>query len=589
MISEHLIFVILALLFLRVFKKYNRRELVGLAIFTILFSILMGRYLTRFRKKSKGSDKVVTNKVSTNQEVSKVDDSSKDDENVAIKKSGEKSSKFDIDSIRPIIERNIGNNFDDIVLENDEIIAHFSLNGGCISKVVLKKYKNHRGENVVLVDRKNIINFELVNLGINTYDLKFLANKLSDSELEFSLIDENHNIVILYKLGVENKFEILQTIKTVGNSEVNFTFDNILLQNEYNLDDCKNKSSINYFENDTVKSLYFSNNKKVEKISNCKWVAFKQKFFTSGFSPENQMNGEVFIRGNDRGVNESNLCAKLVSENNCFNIKYFFGPNKYKILQTFADSFGKNIYLGIPLVSSLNRYIILPFSEYLGEGISSVLVIVILVILIKLLILPINLKIYIITRKIKLLNEIINVLKEKYKNNQQRLAIEQINVYREFGVNPLSVLLYNIIQFPFIIAIYNFIPVEIMFRHSKFLWCNDISSSDYVFNLGFNIPFYGDNVSLSAVLMGLTILAYTFFSEISFDDMKNNESKTKIGVPHVFLMIFMVCISTKFCCALNIYYIFFNIVTFVTQILFAKYIKDDGFQHRVKVKINQIR
>ena len=462
------------------------------------------------------------------------------------------------------------------------------MNGGCISKIVLKKYKNHKGENVTLIDRTNVVNFELVNLGINTYDLKFLANRISDSKIVFSLMNPS-NIVISYELNKKNQFEILQTIRTTENSEINFTFNNILLQNEYNLDDCKNKSSINYFENNSMKSLYFSNDKKTKEINNCRWVSFKQKFFTSGFSSENKMSGEIYIKGTDKGVNESNLFAKLTSSNNYFKIKYFFGPNKYQILKSFTGSFEDNIYLGIPVVSSLNKYIILPFSEYVRGWASSIFVLLILVILIKLLILPINFKIYIITKRIRLINEIINILKEKYKNNQQKLVIEQINIFKEFGVNPLSILLYNIIQFPFIIAIYNFIPIEMMFRHSKFLWCNDISSNDYIFNLGFNIPFYGSQVSLSSILMGLTMLVYSFFSEASPVDMKTDGENSKIRLHHIFIMIFMVCMSVRFCCALNIYYIFFNIITLITQVLFSRYINDDKFQQMVNVKMNQIR
>ena len=498
----------------------SKENLIGIVILTILFSVFVmkngGGKNTNVITNDRVIDKIDNNKVETNE--------------------NSNPNVLEVDKIRSIKEKT--DEQLDIVLENEEMEAHFSKKGGCISKIILKNYKNHKDENVVLLDKTSVSNFKIIESDINTYDIDFITSKITEEEVVFKSINEKYNIVISYQLNNENKFEIKQTVKTNNNNKINFTFNNILAQQEFDIKDCKNKSAINYSENGEIKNLYFcQNDTKISKITNCEWVAFKQKFFISGICYNDKMKGELYIKDTNKGVTECNLIAEIESNNNNFELKYFFGPSKYNILKNFTNSFEKNIYLGFPIVSTFNKYIVLPFSEYIGEKTSCILIIFLLVILLKILVLPINIRIYIVTQKIKLLNKVIVILKEKYKNNQQRLAIEQINLYREFGINPLSVLLYNIVQFPFIIAIYNFIPIEMMFRHCSFLWCNDISSSDSVFNFGFNIPFYGDHISISSILMGLTMLFY-----LLFNDNQSEEGHNKIGLAHIFIMIFMICI-----------------------------------------------
>lgn len=550
----------------------SKENSIGIALLTLLLLLFMA-------KNGGGRSESINN--SNGNIKSNINNyGSKEDKNKEIKKNDNIS---DVDKIRLIKSKNINDESNEIVLENEAIKVYFSKTGGCISKVILKDYINNNSQSVTLLDKTNVINLKLADLDIDTYNLIFSVSKVSENEIVFSSTNDL-DIKISYKLDKKNKFVIKQVIDT-NSSDIKFLFNNILAQQEFDLNDCKNKSVINYFENGAFKSLVCSQNMKATaKVDDCQWIAFKQKFFTSGLFCKNKMKGELFIKDTNKGVRECNLSVGLMPCNRKCELDYFFGPNKYSILKSFADSFEKNMYLGPPIVSHFNTYVVLPLFEYIGHNIPKFFIILLLVLFIKLLILPINFKIYIITQKIKLLNKIIVILKEKYSNNQQMLAIEQVNLYREFGVNPLLVLLYNIIQFPFIIAIYNFIPIEIMFRHSKFLWCNDISASDSIVNFGFYIPFYGDHVSISSILMGLTMLLYFLLNGDQF-----NERSSKIGFTHIFIVGFMICISNRFCCALNIYYIFFNLFTFFVQFLFSRYIDDSEFRNRINVKINQIR
>ena len=471
---------------------------------------------------------------------------------------------------------------EEIFLENDDIKVYFSKMGGRIRNVILKNYKDFAGENVELLCESNVINFELKDYNLNTAELYFDDYKIDDQCVEFNFKDGDKEILIGYKLDNSSNFEVKQYIKT-GSTSADFIFNDILKRQEASLDDCKNKTTINYFDGSKINDIQGYKSDKNLNVNNCKWVAYKQKFFTTGVCFNNNINCELSIKNIKDGLSECNLNTKLdnLNEN---EIRYFFGPNDPRKMKVFADSFEKNVYLGFFLVSPFNKYVISPICGYLGSRVYSIILIVLLVLFLKILLLPVAYKIYITTLKMQLVNKIVNILRSRSGKNPQELAMQQIFLYKEFGINPLTMLLYSILQFPFIIALYNYIPIELSFRNSSFLWCKDLSSYDSILNLGFNIPMYGSHVSLSAILLGITMLIYLMLNNTQME-----QSNNKLGAFQIFFMIFMIVISNRFCCALNFYYLFFNIVTFLIQFVLNKVVDITEFKNRVDRKIEQLR
>ena len=557
----------------------NKDNFIGLIILSLLLSLFLFK-----NRNNQNLNQKVDNKTENTQKLEEQRNTESDSKDILPSKNG----NINLESIKSF-KKNIENQDinTEIILENDEIKAYFSSIGGCITKVVLKNYKNVNNKDVVILENSNIMNFNINKSNLNTYNLTFEYDKINDEKIIFRSRDAEggDNIVITYKLNKERPFEVEQSVFTKENNEIGYIFNDILQQQELNAKECKSKSSVNYLNvNDEVITLNSDpRNEKIEKISDAKWIAFKQKFFTTGIKIDNKIDVEIRIKDINNGILECSSLLKLKSSNNEFKINYFFGPNSYNILKQFTKSFEKNIYLGIPIVSHFNKYVVMPFSEYLSKNINGFLIILILAILLKLLLFPIGIKIYIVTQKMQLLNKIMPFLKERYKNDQQRLAIEQISLYREFGINPLSVLLYNLTQFPFIIAIYNFIPVELIFRNSHFLWCKDMSTYDSILNLNFNIPFYGDHVSLSSILMTITMLIHIIYNS------KEMGQGYKINPFHLVIATFMLCVSNRFCCALNIYYVIFNIFTFISQIIFKRIIKFDDFENKINAKIRELK
>lgn len=555
----------------------NKNQLIGIALLLLLLNIFFIRM-----NKNNNDNNVKKNNVEINKDNNK--------ENVTnLNVNNENSDILRKDRAKLINFEDIKNSKNEnLILENDFIKYKFSNIGASIIDVELKNYKNHKGQNVKLVENNSLImSFNFKKFNINTNTLYFNETISDNNSLTFKFTDiDNNNILITYELDENNPYIIKQKINSTDNSFLEYTFNALLIQNEKYLDDCKNKASLNYYLEDknfkTINNVDSKTDKTKQDLKHCEWISYKQKFFTIGMTSNSKMNGKSYIKYNKDYVNEYNSTVNLIDNIENLEIKYYFGPNELEYLKGFHKTFEKNIYLGMIGVGSFNKYIILPMAKTIGKKCGAILFLILLVLLIKLLLLPINYRLFEITKKMQLLNKLLTVLGNKYKNNQQQLAIEQINAYRDLGINPLSMILFNFIQFPFVIAIYNYIPLDFLYRNCSFLWCSDLASYDSIFNFGFYIPLYGDHISLSALLMAVTMFIYMISNGTT------NENDKKISPIYIFFVVFILCISNRFCCALNIYYLIFNIVTFINQYIFSKKIDIRPFEDKVNAKIKKL-
>ena len=96
----------------------------------------------------------------------------------------------------------------------------------------------------------------------------------------------------------------------------------------------------------------------------------------------------------------------------------------------------------------------------------------------------------------------INALREKYKNNSQKLNQATMKLYKERGVNPLGGCFPMLLQMPLLFALFIVFRTTIELRSEPFIWwIKDLSSPDAIFDLPFSIPIYGSQVAVLPVLM----------------------------------------------------------------------------------------
>ena len=269
-----------------------------------------------------------------------------------------------------------------ISIENENLIVEFSSKGGKIHNVYLKKYLNPLKEKVNIYSGLNgDINFiidddEKVNLNEIIFDYQ-KSNNNDKKTLVFTASSKSgKKITLRYEISndeyVVNSSIILNENFSETNN-LNFSWINKLNHQESNFKNEKNQSRINYFSFDDEFDYTSSTSVETEEISinkSLKWISSKQQFFNSSIISENGLlNSNLkseYIEGEDH-VKIFGINSQIPIVNNTVSLKYFFGPNKYSILENVADGFDNNLYLGWIGVGGFNKYIIVPIFNFLEK------------------------------------------------------------------------------------------------------------------------------------------------------------------------------------------------------------------------------
>ncbi len=305
------------------------------------------------------------------------------------------------------------------------------------------------------------------------------------------------------------------------------------------------------------------------------WVSVKNKYFAIIIAPDNPSeDGGAFFKGylkktKKLGDREYYSMGIKVPFNNTSYQKdkytLYIGPIDYDILKSYHREFEKvyswGSYFGLSfIIQPISEYILLPVMKLLHSFIPNYgWVLIIFSILIKFALYPFTKKSYQSMRKMQLLQPKIKEIKEKYKDDQQRVQKETMKLYQTYGVNPAGGCLPMLFQMPILFALWGLFSVAIELRHQPFiLWITNLSSPDVIYNLGFKIPIFGvDKISGLAILLGIT----TYFQQKM--SVQDPSQKAMIYVmPVVFTFMFM-----GFPSGLNLYYLMFNVLSIGQQYL----------------------
>ena len=224
----------------------------------------------------------------------------------------------------------------------------------------------------------------------------------------------------------------------------------------------------------------------------------------------------------------------------------------------------------------------IPVFDFLRNYISNFgIIILILVILVKLVIFPLTYKSYVSMAKMRLIKPKVDELNKKYPKQEDAMKRQQatMELYRKAGINPMGGCIPMLIQLPILIALFRFFPASIELREQPFLWADDLSSYDSVLNLPFSIPFYGDHVSLFALLMAVSLFGYSWY----------NYQQTASSQPQMagmkFMMLYLMPIRmllwfNSYSSGLCYYYLLSNLIT-IGQTLVIRRMVDDEKIHAI--------
>lgn len=513
---------------------------------------------------------------------------------------------------------------EEFTVENEVMSIRFSTRGGQIVDVTLKDYTKYapqgeRNQLVQLFDpataRFNMsfyIKNGLSSIPVNTVDYTFTAEPVQQaadgSQTVVMRLPVAEGAAVEYRYVVRNEKEsandylvdfdvrlIDMASRMANQTSIGIDWSNTSFQNEKGFQNENMYTTLAYrFPEETaIEELGMSEGNKSEDVSTAvNWVAFKQQFFSSVFiAPKNVSYANVsFQTAKPETSYLKNFSARMAvpytAQTDAYDFAFYFGPNKYSILKKVGTETTGDLYLerlvplGWGIFGWVNRWCVIPVFDFLRNYISNFgIIILILVILVKLVISPLTYKSYVSMAKMRLIKPQVDELAKKYPKQEDAMKRQQatMELYRKAGINPMGGCIPMLIQLPILIAMFRFFPASIELREQPFLWADDLSSYDAVVNLPFSIPFYGDHISLFALLMAISLFGFSWF----------NYQQTASSQPQMagmkFMMVYMMPIMmllwfNSYSSGLCYYYLLSNLFTIGQTLLIRRMVDDTKIQ-----------
>ena len=511
------------------------------------------------------------------------------------------------------------------VLENDVMKIEISNKGGYIRSVDLKDYQTFDSLPLILFNPETTrfgLSFFVHNRAIKTENFFFQPADSSSKHITVSGTDTFRFSMRLYVDAGEGAYDpskYIEYVYSMTGDDYMFDFD----INMVNLDDVisrtstsvsldwytdlrKQEKTVDRFNGSTIYYKYYKDD--VDYLSETKddseeiktrlkWVSFKQRFFSSTLIAKNSFESgylETFEKENPedaRYLKSMKVNLEIpyrVGTTTNIPMSFYFGPNKFTLLKSYGLDLERQIPIGWSffLLAWINQYIVIPVFNWLGGyGWNYGIVILILTILLKIFLFPIAYKTYMSSAKMRVLKPEVDELSKKYPKKEDSMKKQQavMALYKSAGANPASGCVPMLLQMPILFAMFRFFPASIELRQQSFLWADDLSSYDSILNLPFEIPFYGDHVSLFTLLMTVSTVMYTYLNNQMMGAQSNQLPGMKTMMylmPVMFLGIF-----NNYASGLSYYYFLANIITFGQMFVFRYAINEDKV--RAKIQLNK--
>jgi len=486
-----------------------------------------------------------------------------------------------------------------ITVENKLLKITFSNKGGQPKEIEIKHFKTSDGKPLILQDGSfNNISYA-INTGNNqtaqTSDLLFTPSAIQTTQdssqiISFHLQTNNgesidHQYILKpddYMIGFNIKLDGANKLVTQNTLNLLWQVKAVKLEKDMGWE--TQQSHISFVENGDYDFEHISEGRSDDKKFDApvQWLALNQQFFATAIVAKNNFaNGEVkWDSPKDTSLHiiaeaTANLRLDVPQGNDAvLPLQLFYGPSNYKILKSYGNQMYNMVPLGsgiLAFVKYINRGFIMPVFDFLSSKIASYgLVIALMTIIIRLLISPLTYQSYLSGAKMKLLKPELEVLKTKFKDDKQAFGMEQMKLYKSAGVNPLGGCIPALFQIPIFFALYDFFNSNIALRQQSFWWAKDLSTYDSIYNIPFNIPFYGNHVSLFTITAAITSMLISIYG---MSNMQDNSNPVMKYLPYIF-PVFLIGIFNRMPAALTWYYTVSNTITLLIQLVIQKYIID---------------
>jgi YidC/Oxa1 family membrane protein insertase len=495
-----------------------------------------------------------------------------------------------------------------VVLENKKVAIEFSTKGGFPVAAQLKDYKTYKKEPLYLFNGAgNTLNAVLpFDNGKATESLYFtpVTKTEADGSKTIDFVGDLGNgkkVDIIYSLPADDYMLRCNIVLTgISAQSLKLQWNTAGLHTEKDVTNERMNTQVYYRFKDDDHDYYTvrtGEEKSHHSEAATSWVGFRKQYFSSvlisddGFS---KMDVKSQAKETDTTIIASNIAEfalpmKSAGTVQTGSLRWYIGPNDYKTLKSYKLGMEDMVPLGYGIMSFvkyINRYALIPLFYFFASLTSNyALIIVMLTLFVRIILSFFTYKSYLSSAKMRVLKPELDELRAKVGDDQQKMSVEQMKLYREAGVNPLGGCLPMLFQLPILLSMYYMFPSFIEFRQKSFLWADDLSTYDSILNFGFNIPFYGDHVSLFCLLMTASSLFLAVYNRNLTPQDPNNPMMKYM--PFIFPIILM-GVFNKMAAALTFYYTCSNVLSIVQQIVIQKYfINEQAIHAQIKENRNK--
>lgn len=500
-----------------------------------------------------------------------------------------------------------------ITLKSEDLTVALSSEGAQISSVYLNNYESYSnfakndGKTDALClfkdgDQSNVLKFQVNGKPFSTRTLGFEVVSKSSNKVVFEKEIENGALRVTYRL--KDNFDLDFTANfvdlqgVVKPENVVFVWDAALRKTERLLAEQRRVSTV-CFQTEDGNMDYLSENASDEENpeQDLNWVAFKQSYFSAIVTPDQKFSkkgAKVAIRPfSDGNVLKNTHIKRYYAElptpiksaaDGEVSLHFNFGPNDYERLVAFDKGYDDMLNFGWGLFRWINLYAVQPlFNVLKGSGIGIGIAILLLTIVLKLILMPVQWKMFISSAKMRILKPDIDAINAKYpkKEDAMKKQMDMMALYRESGASPLAGCVPMLFQMPILLAVFRFFPAAFELRQQSFLWAEDMSSYDSIWDFGINIPIYGDHMSLFTLLMAGTTLFYTWYNS------SNVPQQQQPGMPdmRVIMYIFpfmMIFFFNNYASGLSYYYFISTLMTIIIMFVIKTFfVNEDKLKEKI--------
>ena len=500
-----------------------------------------------------------------------------------------------------------------ITLENELLKLDISTLGGRIYSAQLKKYTTHDSLPLILFDGDStIFGFEFFtreNRPVGTNNLYF-EPQIDERHLDAS---ESPKSVILLLISEPDKYiEYTYTrnpgkymvdfdIKLVGMTDIippnlntlDLKWEIYLPQQEKGRQNEDNYTSLKYKyyqgEVDGFRERSQKEEETNEITTRVKWMAFKDQFFSSVLIADNYfLNAYVRSRKLPESTDHlRNFRAEMsipyeAGNEEAIGLQFYLGPNHFNTLKKYEVELEELVFLGRNIIRWISQFVIIPIFNWLNKYIANCgIIILLMTMIIKMGLFPLTWKSYMSQAKMKVLKPQVDEINARFPKKEDAMKKQQATMalYKQAGVSPMGGCLPMLLQMPILFAMFRFFPASIELRQQKFLWADDLSTYDSILDLPFEIPMYGDHISLFTLLMTVSTIVTMKINSPSASG--SSQMPGMKGMMYIMPIMFMLILN-KFSAGLTYYYFLANLITFGQNMITKQFVDEKAILKKME-------